>query len=94
MIEGALLSEGRRDNVSGLVQKLSESGLDYNPVSYYYTPLTMYPRSVTPVSQSDSNEHMDLSGFNTMFYVHIPYCTTRCTLTMLIRERSILIDFR
>lgn len=79
MVERTLLTERRKNTVSGLVGKLSEFGIGYNPVNYYYTPLTMYPRSLTPVRQSNSWEQIDMSGFNTMFYVHIPYCTTRCT---------------
>lgn len=48
-------------------------------VFYEYFVRLLYPRSVTPVRQSGSSEQADLSQFNTMFYVHIPYCTTRCT---------------
>lgn len=42
MVEATLLTEQRKNTVSGLVGKLSEFGIDYNPVNYYYTPLTMY----------------------------------------------------
>jgi len=75
----SILTSGKEGVVNGLVEKLREFKVEYSPINYYYTPLTMYPRSLTPIRQLDSNNHKGLAGFNTMFYVHIPYCTTRCT---------------
>lgn len=59
---------------------LQEAGIDYNPALYYYTPITMYPRSISPNGFFGKDEVLpDLTGFKTMFYVHTPYCSTRCT---------------
>jgi oxygen-independent coproporphyrinogen-3 oxidase len=52
----------------------------YDQMTYYYTPPTMYPRSLTPeVNATQIVPLEDLSVDRAVVYVHIPVCTTRCT---------------
>ena len=74
-----ILAMPRRNIVSDLVDRLNVDGIEYTPVTYYYTPLTMYPRSLTPMASSNPAQSFALSDSETMFYVHIPFCTARCT---------------
>lgn len=63
------------------VDEFFESGkIGYDQQVYYYTPLTAYPRSLTPLVAGDPYPVPgDLSEYRTQLYFHTPFCTARCT---------------
>ncbi len=59
---------------------LSAHGINYSQATHCHTPLTMYPHSLTPlVGSKKVRLPHDLSNYNAMLYIHIPFCTARCT---------------
>ena len=64
--------------VEDVLSILKDAQIDYSPLNYYYTPITPYPRSITPKAKEPIKK-MDLSDFQAMIYIHIPFCSRRCT---------------
>ncbi len=65
------------NNISSILHILDDAKVDYNPTTYYYTPTTPIPRSLT--SQNFVLDVTDISCFDTVVYVHIPFCSRRCS---------------
>ncbi len=69
-----------QEEARALQETLLSWSVIYNQMTYYYTPPTMYPRSLTPeVDTARVTLPSDLSADCSVVYVHIPYCTVRCT---------------
>ena len=65
------------ENVEAVLSILKDAQIDYSPLNYYYTPIPPYPRSITPKAKEPLN--VDLSDFQVMVYIHIPFCSRKCT---------------
>ncbi len=72
-----------RNNISNNVQEitsyLEDRNANFAPNEYYYTPITMHPRSLSSPVNNFTLPESDFSETRTMFYFHIPFCSTRCT---------------
>ncbi len=64
--------------VDKVTEFLSTHNIQYDPTTYYYSPLTGYPRSITPKTINPTLI-TDLSEHQTLVYIHTPNCTERCT---------------
>lgn len=75
------LTKKRIEMVSQLDTLLSSLNVDYRQDNHYFFPrVPPYPRSLG--IRNEDNEQLnwsDLSGYKTRIYIHIPYCTRRCT---------------
>ena len=71
------MGQKTNENVEAVLSILKDAQIDYSPLNYYYTPITPYPRSITPQAKEPLN--VDLSDFQVMVYIHIPFCSRRCT---------------
>jgi coproporphyrinogen III oxidase-like Fe-S oxidoreductase len=56
---------------------IERSGIDYSPNTSCFTPGAPYPRSTTPPGATPAVP--DLSAMVTSIYVHIPYCSRKCS---------------
>ena len=64
--------------VEELLNMFKQAKIDYSPLTYYYTPVTPYPRSIM-TKTTTFEKGMDLTNFQVMIYIHIPFCSRRCT---------------
>lgn len=65
---------------------VEDAGIDLNPITHYYTPVTLFPRSVTPAHGGAPD--LNLSKIPSMFYVHTPVCTAACSFCPFYFERG------
>lgn len=64
--------------------------INYDSSVYYYSPLTLCPRSITPeIFDTSELKIQDISDFNTMMYVHVAYCSTECSFCPFFKETSL-----
>jgi len=72
------MGQKTNENVETVLSMLKDAQIDYSPLNYYYTPITPYPRSITP-KVKEFPKSFDISDFQVMVYIHIPFCSRRCT---------------
>jgi len=73
-----LLNTHWKTQIDNAFKILNRSKIDYSPATCCFTPALPYPRSLTPLACSKPGE-FDLTGYQLIFYIHIPFCSRRCT---------------
>ena len=73
-----LLNKHWKTQVDNAFKVINSSKIDYSPITCCFTPALPYPRSITPLAYSNSNG-FDLSSYQMILYIHIPFCSRRCT---------------
>lgn len=67
-----------KSQAESVINIINNSKITYNPTTCCYTPALLYPKSITPLSDPTPFK-FDLTDFKIMFYIHIPFCSRRCS---------------
>lgn len=65
----------RKNAVLGIIER---ADIVYDCTTYCYTLAAPYPRSIIPLVKT-LPDNLDFSDIQTTFYIHIPFCSRKCT---------------
>ena len=73
----SLLKKDWEKRANAVNKILRGAGIEYTPAIHFYTYAGRIPKSI--IEKNSDVPNMDLSDYHAIIYIHIPFCTRKCS---------------